>query len=203
MSNIYKQTWWDTNLPNESMFNTFLGWVGDSEAESKIKFRQFLKNRNFKNILDVGCGPATEYFGFKKDDIVIEYMGVDSSQFLVDYNLRRGIPMLMSEAHDIALTDNSYEVVFSRHLLEHQPSFEPVLDEIIRISSKLAVHIWFHKPADEEKIDFDDGQKLYHNFYRREDIEKHLMQNDKVKNFEWLDVNAEENILLIWIKDSV
>lgn len=198
---IYKQTWWDNNLINENMFKTFLGWVGDSSAVSKKKFREFLKNKNFTSIVDVGCGPATEFFGFAEDGIKINYTGVDSSNYLVNYNKNRNIPMILAEAHDIPVVDNSFEVAFSRHVLEHQPSFKPVLSELVRISSKLAVHIWFHKPEDKEIIDYDPNQKLYHNFYKKEDIENFLMLNKKVKNIEWLNVDEKENILLVWLKE--
>jgi len=197
----YKQTWWDDNLSNKNMFKTFLGWVGDSSAASKKKFREFLKNKNFKTIIDVGCGPATEFFGFADDGINIDYTGVDSSKFLVEHNKSRNIPMLLAEAHNIPVNDNSFDVAFSRHVLEHQPSFKPVLNELIRISSKLAVHIWFHKPEDREIIDYDSNQKLYHNFYRKDDIENFLKLNKKVKNIEWIDVDEKENILLIWLKE--
>lgn len=201
MSEIYKQTWWDNNLTNNNMFNTFLGWVGDSSAESKVFFRNYLKDKDYKNIVDVGCGPATEYFGFKQDNINIEYTGVDSSEFLFNYNKNRDIPMIHAEAHRIPVDNDSFEISFSRHVLEHQPSFKPVLDELIRISSKLAVHIWFHKPEDVEIIDYDDAQKLYHNFYKKIDIEEYLKLNEKIKNFEWVDINEKENILLIHMKE--
>lgn len=201
MSDILKQTWWDNNLNNKSMFNTFLGWVGDSSAPSKKRFREFLKDQNFKSIVDVGCGPATEFFGFANEGIEIQYTGVDSSEFLVNYNQDRNIPMVLAEAHNIPVPDDSFEVAFSRHVLEHQPTFAPVIDELIRISSKLAVHIWFHKPEDKEIIDYDSGQNLYHNYYRKVDIEQHLLSNKKVKSIEWIDVDDTENILLVWLKE--
>jgi len=200
MTDIYKQTWWDNNLNNDYMYNIFLGWVGDSSAKSKVFFREFLKQHNFKSIIDIGCGPATEFFGFKNDNINIEYTGVDSSSILVDKNLKQGIPMIKAEAHSIPIEDSSYEIAFSRHVLEHQPSFGPVLDEMIRIGKKLAAHIWFKKPSNQEIISYDQAQQLYHNIYNKEDINKYILSNQKVKNFEWVEIDETESLLLIWLK---
>jgi SAM-dependent methyltransferase len=199
MDKILKQTWWDNNLPDQRMFNTFLGWIGGTDAASKVKFRSFLKDKDYKSIIDIGCGPATEYEGFKKDSIDIQYTGVDSSEFLCNYNSNRGVPMIKAEAHSIPVEDSAFDVAHSRHVLEHQPDFRPVLDEIVRVASKLAVHIWFHKPEDKEIIDHDSSTNLYHNFYKKEDIENYLAQNKKVQKVEWLNVDEKENILLIWL----
>ena len=38
---ILKQTWWDNNLTIN--MNKFLGWVGKSDAESKVFFRNVIK----------------------------------------------------------------------------------------------------------------------------------------------------------------
>lgn len=202
MDKVLKQTWWDYNLPNEHMFNTFLGWIGGTDATSKVKFRSFIKDKNFKNIIDIGCGPATEYEGFKKDNIDIEYTGSDSSEFLCNYNSSRGVNMIKAEAHNLPVENSSYDVSHSRHVLEHQPDFRPVLDELVRVGSKLAVHIWFHKPEDKEIIDYDPGSNLYHNFYKKEDVENHLLENKKVERVEWLEVDDKENILLVWLKQN-
>jgi ubiquinone/menaquinone biosynthesis C-methylase UbiE len=203
MKSVLKQTWWDQNL--NSKMDTFLDWVGSSDAESKVYFRNFLKNSNtkFKNCLDVGCGPATEFFGFKKDNINIEYTGVDSSSVLNNINTEKGIPMIQSEAHRIPVDDSSFDLVFSRHVLEHQLNFEPILEEMIRVSSTLATHIFFIKPTqlDQEFIWTKSQQEnLYHNRYNINDIKNFLKLNPKVEKFEWNEINDLENILLIWIK---
>jgi ubiquinone/menaquinone biosynthesis C-methylase UbiE len=205
MKNVLKQTWWDDNL--NSKMETFLNWVGDSDVESKIFFRNFLKmsDINFKKCLDVGCGPATEFFGFKKDGISIEYTGVDSSTVLNRINIEKGIPMIQAEGHSIPVTDSSYDLVFSRHVLEHQLSFEPILEEMIRTSSHLATHIFFIKPTESpQRFIWTNSQKenLYHNQYNISDIEDFLKLNKKVDKFEWKEINELENILLIWIKNN-
>jgi len=200
---ILKQTWWDNNLSTH--MNKFLGWVSGSDAESKIYFRNFIKASNikFKNCLDVGCGPATEYLGFQQDSIDIEYTGVDSSVILNNINVEKGIPMIQAEGHSVPVNNNSYDLVFSRHVLEHQLSFEPILEEMIRISSTLVAHTFFIKPADQsQELIWRKSEKdnLYHTRYNINDFENFLNNNVKVDRFEWQEINSKENILLVWIK---
>jgi ubiquinone/menaquinone biosynthesis C-methylase UbiE len=205
VKNVLKQTWWDDNL--NSKMDTFLNWIGSSDAESKVYFRNFLKTNKitFDKCLDVGCGPATEFFGFKNDNINIEYTGVDSSLVLNEINIKKSIPMIQAEGHSIPVDNNSYDLVFSRHVLEHQLAFEPILEEMIRVSSNLATHIFFIKPTDlpQEFVGIELQQEnLYHNRYNIKDIENFLMSNKKVKSFEWREINELENILLVWVKNG-
>lgn len=108
--------------------------------------------------------------------------------------------MIQAEAHSIPVEDNSYEITFARHLLEHQPTFEPILDEMIRIGSKLTAHIWFKKPGDIEVIDYNSINKLYHNIFSKKKINDYLFNHPKVKYNEWIDIDETESLLLIWLK---
>jgi len=202
---ILKQTWWDNNLTTN--MNKFLGWVGESNAESKVFFRNVIKTSQiqFKNCLDIGCGPATEYLGFQQDNIDIEYTGVDSSVILNNINVEKGIPMIQAEGHSIPVSDSSYDLVFSRHVLEHQLSFEPILEEMIRISSMMVAHTFFIKPEDQpQELIWRKSEKdnLYHTRYNIKDFENFLNSNIKVDRFEWREINSKENILLVWIKSD-
>ncbi len=199
MSKVLQQTWWDSNL--KTKMDEFKGWVGDHNAESKSFFRNYIKKNNlkFNNMLDVGCGPATEYYGFKNDLIDIDYTGVDSSVILNQLNKEKNINMLNAEAHNIPVSDSSFDLVYCRHVLEHQPSFESVLKELIRCTKKLAIHIFFIKPEEKEQINYDSNSNLYHNKYSKLDIELFLKNTKKIKKFEWQEINKSENILLMWV----
>jgi ubiquinone/menaquinone biosynthesis C-methylase UbiE len=202
---ILKQTWWDNNLT--AKMNKFLGWVGGSDAESKVFFRNVIKTSQikFKNCLDIGCGPATEYSGFQQDNIDIAYTGVDSSVILNNINIEKRIPMIQAEGHAVPVEDNSYDLVFSRHVLEHQLSFEPILKEMIRISSIMVAHTFFIKPTDQpQELIWRESEKdnLYHTRYNIKDFENFLSSNVKVDRFEWKEINSKENMLLVWIKSA-
>ena len=156
---IFKQTWWDNNLPNR--FEVFNIWIGDKTAQSKVYFRKYIKEKKYKTLIDLGCGNATEYFAYKEEYPELKYLGIDSCKVLYDNNVENCVPMLLSPAENTNLIDNHSDVVFSRHILEHQPSFLPVLSEMIRLASKEAIHVFFITPGDnQEHIGYDDNGNI-------------------------------------------
>lgn len=192
----FKQTWWDNNLPNR--FEEFNSWIGDKNAQSKIFCRNLVKDWKYKSLIDLGCGTATEYFAYKEEYPELVYTGIDSCEVLFNKNQDAGIPMILSAGETVPLPDNCVEVVFARHILEHQPKAEPVLEEMIRLSSKVAMHVFFMIPRQEpESIGYDSKENLYHNRYDKDKIEAFLNSHSKVKSFEWLSINPSENVLVI------
>ena len=194
----FKQTWWDSNL--NSKMDVFKNWIGGYDAESKKFLRKYIQEKKYSSIADFGCGVATEFFGYKNDGYDIKYMGIDSSKILYDLNVSKNIPMTLSDVTKVPLEDNEYEVSFSRHVWEHQPSFKNSVDEMIRIASKEAIHIFFIKP-DTEKIDYNESENLFHNRYDKKEIETYCLKNEKVISVRWEDINNQECVLYIDIKN--
>jgi ubiquinone/menaquinone biosynthesis C-methylase UbiE len=197
VTKIFKQTWWDDNLKKEYRFNEYLGWLGDSNVESRVFIRDNIKELGIKSIADFGCGPCVDYKSLKNDGYEFDYLGIDSCVHLKEVNESENIPFLKSPVEKTGLKDNTYELSYSRHLFEHLPSYKDALKEMIRISSKYVVHIFFIKPSEEENINYWEEENLYHNQYSKNDIEKYLTRNKKVKSFEWMDINDKENALVI------
>jgi ubiquinone/menaquinone biosynthesis C-methylase UbiE len=191
----FKQTWWDENLAKR--FDEFESWVGPSGAMSKAFFRIYVKDKGYTSLIDLGCGPASEFFGYEEEYPELKYLGVDSSKFLYLRNTSMGIPMLLSEAHTVPLPDNDSDVVFCRHVLEHQPTFKPVLQEMIRLASKEAIHVFFLIPGHGEIINYDPPQNLFHNVYDKKEIEDFLKKHKDVDSFSWIPLTKTEEALSI------
>jgi ubiquinone/menaquinone biosynthesis C-methylase UbiE len=195
----FKQTWWDKNLPDR--FDEFNSWIGDKNATSKVFCREIVKKNKYKTLADFGCGTATEFFAYKEEYPELRYVGIDSCEALVHRNRELGVTMLKADVNYTLLPDSSWEVSFSRHVLEHQPVFEDTLTEMIRVASKVAMHVFFIKPRREpEAIGFDPSQDLYHNRYDTDEIESYLHLNEKVKRFEWMEISDTENLLMIYLE---
>lgn len=195
----FAQTWWDKNVGQK--FGEFKSWIGDYTAESKVFVRNYVKAAGYKNIVDFGCGPATEYFGYKSDGYDIAYMGIDSSWVLYSHATSQGVPVLHSPVEEVPLPDSSFEVAFSRHVLEHLPTFRECLGEMIRVGQKEAINIFFIEPTEEaEKIDFYEPDQLFHNRYNKQDIETFLHANPKVESFSWVRANNKEVVLFMKLK---
>lgn len=193
-----KQTWWNENI--DSKFETFLSWIGDKNSQSNIFLRKLLKERypTLKNCLDAGCGPASNYYGFQDDLMDIDYTGLDSCKQILELNKKNDIKMLEGDVEKIPCADSLYELVFSRHVLEHQSDFKDSLYELIRVGQKVIINIFFIKPKDDGKIiNYNPKDNLYHNTYDKKEIESSLHSNHKVLNYEWIDINENENMLLI------
>lgn len=180
----FKQTWWDINLPTR--MEEFKSWIGTSDEPSKIYLRKYIKELQYKSVIDLGCGTATEYEAYLKDIPDIKYLGIDSSEVLFKSNKKRGVPMLLASAEETTLKDNYTDCVFSRHVLEHQPDFKNILTEMIRIASKEAIHVFFIPPSDKKThIGYDEKENLYHNRYNEVEIDKFLMDQSKVVAVGW------------------
>jgi ubiquinone/menaquinone biosynthesis C-methylase UbiE len=195
----FKQTWWDNNLPKR--FEEFNSWIGDASAESKVFFRNFIIKNEYKSLIDIGCGTATEYFAYQKEYTILDYLGIESSTILYKKNLEEGVPMLLASAENSKLCDNYSEVVFSRHVLEHQPDFQTILGEMIRLASKVAIHVFFIIPGENhEHIGFDSNENLYHNRYNKETINEFINSFNKVNDVSWEKINDSEVGLIIRMK---
>ena len=199
---LFKQTWWNNNLDKSNMFKEYLGWLEGPNAESRVFIRENIKDLEIKSIADFGCGPAVEYTALTEEGYEFEYLGIDSCEHLKEYNESRGIPFTIAPVEKTGLKKNSYELAYSRHVFEHLPTYEDILDEMIRVASKYVVHIFFIKPGDKdnEHRELDVPNQLYHNRYVREEIEAYLKKHKGVESFEWVDINKKEIALSIEVK---
>lgn len=187
----FEQTWWNKHLVNPEMMETYKGWLQDYNNVSKKQVRNYVESKGYRSIVDFGCGPATEFFGYKSDGYEIDYLGIDSCTEISKLNKSRGVPFLLEDISDTSLEDESFEVVFGRHILQHQPSFHYVLDEMIRVAKKEAIHVFTPSPGNIDIIHYDESDNLYQNTYSKKSIEDYIPNN---LSFEWQSVpNSMEN----------
>lgn len=101
-----------------------------------------------ESLLDVGCGSATtaECIIEKFPDKNIKYKGVDFIPHRIDW-CRKLYPKLNFEIQDamkLKEADNSWDIVYSRHVVDHLKSFEEAIDEQIRVARKKVICIlWY------------------------------------------------------------
>ena len=198
----FQQTWWNDNISSDK--HIFYIWICDYDALTKVYSRQHIIDKKYKSILDVGCANATMHTGFSKDNYSIDYTGIDSCKYLVKKNINNDINVILGDVNQTIFRDNLFDVVFSRHIVEHQPACEPLLLETIRLAKHEVIHVFFKKPtpATAHIINYDASLNLYHNTYSRFLIEYLLSNHSKVENFRWNDISEDECVLHINIRQN-
>jgi len=88
---------------------------------------------NPKNVLNVGCGP-----NYLKKHLDCECIGLD---FEDEWS---GVDVV-ADARNLPFRDDAFDTVATKNLLQHLPSYEKAVSEIIRVASRsivLAERVW-------------------------------------------------------------
>jgi histo-blood group ABO system transferase len=188
--------YWNKNMC-DTMMPQFVEWVKDYTAESKVYIRNLVKDAGYKTVLDVAAGLCDQYHGYKVDGIDVEYTAMDNCKYFIDKAKEQNIPIIDASIHsDVQVPDNTYDIVTARHIIEHLPNFRLGIDQMIRMAKQQVVIIFFIKPTDSEKIRYTENNDMYHNIYKRQDIDNYLDAKCTVSH-NWEDINDTEIALII------
>lgn len=130
------------------------------------------------SFLDYGCGSGTtlealiKYWINKINlQMSIDYKGMDIIPKNVEW-CRQQWPQfnfeVNTELHKITQPDKSWDVVYSRHVVDHMRSFEEALDEHCRVAKKLVIIVLWRPLGEggEHQIkNIVDQGKVYENEY--------------------------------------
>lgn len=200
------EMWWEKCLDKDELNKNFgKTWGGDPHQISRVMMRQHVKKMGYTSILDVPCGLAMDYFGFKEDGISIDYLGVDITPKLVALAKERDVPVIEGSIEALPFPDSQYDICYTRHILEHLPSYENPVNELIRVAKKEVFIVFFILPdpfstKTQIHTDYVKNQFLYHNTYSLSDIEQFLKNNPKVAKFHWENAREDGVILHIFMK---
>lgn len=195
------EAWWEKHV--ETMMPTFASWLGDYSSISRVKVREHIRAKNYKSILDIPCGLCTDFFGFQRDSMDVQYFGIDITPKLIKLAQEKNIPVRQGSIEDIPCLNSSFDVCYSRHILEHIPYYEKAIQELIRVAKFEVLIVFFIKPTDEpDKIVFDSDLDwlIYHNYYNRQKLEEYVLKNPRTKSIEWQDANDKEVLFHIYLK---
>jgi len=148
--NSYEQ-WWQNNVANGKyytidQFRTILGNI-----DSRKAYLDIVKSGD--RVLDVGCGLGLDYEFYRKNNIDIDYTGIDVCTGFIE-DCRKTYPQGRFEvypSYETPYGDKEFNVATARHLLEHLKEPYSTLSEMCRVAEQVAI-IWFIHPGVEEKI---------------------------------------------------
>lgn len=202
--NKNNESWWDKNV--DSRMGEFKDWIGSQDFPSKVLSRKYVASQEYKSLLDCGCGLCSEYYGYENDGYRIQYIGLDFCAKLVKISTNKGIDVRLGSLEEIPMLDNSVEIAFARHVLEHMFGYEKALSEMIRVASKEALVVFFIPPVDmvpaaSDYLKFDADEEIWHNQYQKAVMEYFVLSNPKVDSISWEELpETKESILHIKIK---
>ena len=175
------------------------------------------------SFLDYGCGSGTTYEALKKEHLV----GYGEDSLIAYYQGNDIIPKnikwceeqwpeaewkVNKTIHKIDELDQSWDVVYSRHVVDHMESFEKALDEHKRVAKKLVIVIlWVGLSNQDEheikNIDYrPSGGKLYPNEYTNIYSEKKVTEYlNSDPQWELLEFNKDvqgDQVIVLRRKDA-
>jgi len=141
-----------------------------------------------ESFLDYGAGSGTTYEAMKNINFPIgNYMGLDIIKKNADWcneHFETDVFKFNPSIHKIDAGDKTFDVVYSRHVVDHMDSFERAMDEHKRVAKRLVIAVgWVpFSNQDEHEIKNIDyrpsGGKLYPdeytNSYSKKKVEEYL-----------------------------
>ena len=166
-----------------------------------------------QTFLDYGCGSGTTYEAIKKEYPIMpfEYYGFDIIPKNIDW-CRQQFPdaywIWNKDIHKINADDKSFDIVYSRHVVDHMESFEKALDEHKRVAKKLVIVILWTGFVDSDEHEIKNivdqrglpTEKLYPNEYTnnysRKKVKEYLTSDPEWELLE-LNENVENNQVIV------
>jgi ubiquinone/menaquinone biosynthesis C-methylase UbiE len=148
------------------------------------------------SFLDVGCGSGTTLDAIRAIKRDVKYKGLDFIHSRVDWLKKHypGVDFDCQDARNMTEPDQSWDIVWSRHVVDHMESFEKAIDEQCRVSKKKVICIlWYSlqdrdeheiKPIVYEPITYSDE---YLNQYSRSKIKDYLSAKSGWQVIEFLE----------------
>lgn len=147
-----------------------------------------------KTVLEVGCATAIDYPLFKEANI--SYTGIDITEKFVERarKLNPNIDIKHGDAFNLPFTDESYDTVYCKDLLEHLPSeaYIRVINEMWRVTRHLMM-ISFYIPLTNKRQTkyIMSPHGFYVNEYSKEEMNRFLRGLEYFNDLEIIDINAK------------
>jgi ubiquinone/menaquinone biosynthesis C-methylase UbiE len=146
-------TWWDYQDPTYLSEHFLRDPVEGVGHPSRQYIRDWLRIHPGALLLDIPCGPGVEYEGFQREQVPVQYIGMDASDAMLTI-CRRKYPDAEFRKGDICripLPDRSVDVVFCRHILEHLKDYRPAVREAVRVARDRVFFVLFRAPTQTER----------------------------------------------------
>lgn len=207
------ERWWSDNW--ETQAGKFHDWLASSQEPSRSLIVQIVDGLHAANqlyddltddekkpisVLECGVGCYIDYERYWAARQYVEYHGLDVTPQIVELGWSRGITVWEGSIEAIPCPDNAFDVVYCRHVLEHLPSWEDALLEMLKVARDRVIVAFFLLDLDAEadRIYYDTVPEVpatYHNVYSRANISRWL--DDRGYAYAWA-LAGTDWVLEIW-----
>lgn len=174
MKPIDQNLWWEKNLNDVYKWNEFASWLSLSDRSSRVFLYNFCEEEkiNISSVLEIGPGSFIDYDTYFNKQKTIDYSCVDITTNIVEKAIQKGITSKLGTIKNIPFKDKFFDLVYTRHVLEHIDYYKEAIFELIRVSDKYIICIFFHlnETSDDDSIIIEEQTKLYHNRYSKNKI---------------------------------
>ncbi len=125
-----------------------------------------------KNVLEIGCGPATDGKYLQKAGATV--LSTDYSSAMLDLarELNPGGTFVRMDMKNLALSDNRFDGFWATACLLHLESPDRALRELVRVTKRDGVGFITMKEGDGDSVDPNTG--YYFRYYRNPDFIRKL-----------------------------
>ena len=167
------ERWWQDNLDTNEV--TLRGWLEGSDPASRDAVARIAVDAKASTVLEVGPGLYIDYARHWRTMPGVQYTALERTPKLVQRGLDMGIPVVTGSIERIPFVDGSFDVAYCRHVVEHLPSYELAIAELVRVSRGTAVVVFFALDTVSvlPTIRYDtvaEAPRTYHNIYSQKAI---------------------------------
>lgn len=180
------------------------GGNGENHPSQLYAIKKYVKEG--MSFLDYGAGSGTTYEAMQKAGIKVDYQGLDVIPKNAEWcneHFKTDVFLFNPTLHKIDANDKEFDVVYSRHVVDHMESFEGAMDEHKRVAKDLVIVVlWVpfsNQPEHEIKNIIDHrgqpNETLYENEYTNQYSETKVMEYLK-RDREWklLEITKEVGV---------
>ena len=129
-----------------------------------------LVDRGASTMVEVGPGAGVDYvrqFYPLVQAGRLYYTGFEGSVGLCRA-LQQKYPAAMWQNLSIeGLPERGFDVVYARHVLEHQPALEPALSKLLAAAISYAIVVWYRPPAGAASFEHDAANDVWYQTFER------------------------------------
>jgi hypothetical protein len=111
-------------------------------------------------LLEVGPGPGVDYGNHFQHAVLtgrVAYTGYEGSRTLYDALRSRFRESAWENLTIADLPPSGADVVYARHVMEHQPALDPALGQLLNAARRVVVLTWYRPPAREAIVHIWEG----------------------------------------------